>query len=120
VSSKRTKVLESKKDKAATPYGDVDIDACLSAGCFRPNSRREFKYFGRTRGVGVLNFFEGRRYDVVAGIQLLDTLRRGRDDDFVERAALARGGGLVGCVGAAGTVEDPDDGGGEGIQSGGA
>ena len=53
--------------------GHVDIDAGLSAGGFRPNAGREFVDFGRTRGVRHCESLQGRRDDVVAGVQLLHT-----------------------------------------------
>ncbi len=96
--------------------GDVDVDAGLTAGGFRPNARGQFEDFCRARGVRVFDVVEGQRDDVVAGVQLLDTLRRGGDDDFVERVALIAGGSsLVGCIGAAGAIEDTGHRGGERI-----
>src|SRR5260370_16533940 len=51
--------------------GDVDIDAGLSAGVFRPNAWRELVNVGHTTRIRHLNILERRRHDVVAGVQLL-------------------------------------------------
>ena len=98
--------------------GDVDIDAGLSAGVFRPNAWRELVSVGRTTRIRHLNILERRRHDVVAGIEFLHALRIGSHHDFLQWCLgrlTARGSRFLRVGRAAGAPENPGDRGGHAV-----
>jgi hypothetical protein len=107
-SSRHSKLLESKKDKLAEPVqgravdhgrkirgiaavvpeaGNVNVGARLTAGRFRKDPWRLLEEVGLTRGIRVRDLVKGERYDVEAGVQLLDARGWASQNDFVERSA---------------------------------